>query len=169
MEAEALQAECFPNVLTKVERDGGKMVLGWQLWEWPEVLVEGEFHAVWESPEGNLVDITPKETHIEKILFLPDPEATYDGRAKDNFRMPLNDNRITLDLIKANKKYFKLLNSGALANYYGPVVATPDMVRILNKLRLIQHMLKNKLDENIVCLCGKGGKKYKNCCGREFG
>ena len=59
-EADAIVHECFPNVQAKVARDGGQMRCGWQLWEWPHVLVEAEFHAVWVSPAGELVDISPK-------------------------------------------------------------------------------------------------------------
>ncbi|MEZ0470041.1 hypothetical protein [Luteimonas salinilitoris] len=46
-EADAVVNECFPNVEAKIARAGGRMLCGWQLWEWPHVLVEAEFHAVW--------------------------------------------------------------------------------------------------------------------------
>ena len=52
-EADAIVHECFPNVQAKVARDGGQMLCGWQLWEWPHVLVEAEFQGirilVWEG------------------------------------------------------------------------------------------------------------------------
>ena len=45
-EADAIVHECFPNVQAKVARDGGQMLCGWQLWEWPHVLVEAEFQGI---------------------------------------------------------------------------------------------------------------------------
>ncbi len=71
-EADAVVNECFPNVETKIARAGGHMLCGWQLWEWPHVLVEAEFHAVWVSPEGEMVDITPKLHGETRVLFVPD-------------------------------------------------------------------------------------------------
>ncbi|MCR6496278.1 hypothetical protein LJB71_08640 [Thermomonas sp. S9] len=87
-EAGAVVNECFPNVQAKLERDGGQMLCGWQVWEWPHVLVEAEFHAVWKSPAGALVDITPKAQNETHILFVPDPRLSYQGLAKDNVRVP---------------------------------------------------------------------------------
>lgn len=43
-----------------------------EYWEWPGVLLTGEFH-VWVNPAGNLIDITPKPHGEVQILFVPDP------------------------------------------------------------------------------------------------
>jgi len=59
---------CFPAVQEKIKRDGGQMILGWQIWK-GNFLVEGEFHAVWESPTKGLVDITPKQVPLEEYYF----------------------------------------------------------------------------------------------------
>ena len=41
----------------KIEKDGGKSVLGWQIWQ--NRLSEAEFHAVWKDLNENLIDIAP--------------------------------------------------------------------------------------------------------------
>jgi hypothetical protein len=64
--------ECFSNVETKIKDDGGELVYGWAIWEWPRVFVEAEHHAVWRNG-GGLVDVTPHVPLSERILFLPDP------------------------------------------------------------------------------------------------
>src|SRR6185437_7506238 len=69
-ETDAVVNECFPNVEAKIARAGSRMLCGWQLWEWPHVLVEAEFHAVWLSPEGEMVDITPKPDGEARVLFV---------------------------------------------------------------------------------------------------
>ena len=72
----SVAGNCYYNVMKKVSYDGGSMQYGWAIWEWPDVMLEGEFHAVWISPQGNLIDITP---NIEnKILLLPDNSISYD-------------------------------------------------------------------------------------------
>ena len=34
----AVANECFPNVQAKIRNAGGRMLCGWQIWEWPHVL-----------------------------------------------------------------------------------------------------------------------------------
>ena len=69
--------ECYFNVKSKIERDGGELVFGWAIWEWPRVFIEAEHHAVW-SDGSQLIDVTPNDPGIERVLFLPDPEKTFD-------------------------------------------------------------------------------------------
>jgi hypothetical protein len=38
--------ECFGNVQAQIARFGGDIVHGWVFWEWSNVMVEAEFHAV---------------------------------------------------------------------------------------------------------------------------
>lgn len=59
-------------MLEKVRHDGGAIVFGWTIWEWPKVMLTAEFHAVWESPDGDLIDITPKPQRETSIIFVPD-------------------------------------------------------------------------------------------------
>jgi hypothetical protein len=63
---------CSDGVLEKVKNDGGGIVFGWTIWEWPRVLLTAEFHAVWSAPNGELADITPKPHGETDIVFVPD-------------------------------------------------------------------------------------------------
>ncbi|AVT76689.1 hypothetical protein RPPS3_26260 [Rhodopseudomonas palustris] len=63
---------CNSGVMEKTRVDGGAPVYGWTIWEWPNVLATAEFHCVWESPNGELIDITPKPKDEKTILFVPD-------------------------------------------------------------------------------------------------
>jgi hypothetical protein len=60
---------CSDGVLEKIKHDGGSIVFGWTIWEWPGVLLTGEFHAVWMDATTTLYDITPKP-HGETSLYL---------------------------------------------------------------------------------------------------
>ena len=75
----APQNECFPLVEAKVEAEGGELILGWQIWQ-GQLLVEAEFHAVWKTPSGEYIDITPKPMPFDKILFVVDHNAAYEGK-----------------------------------------------------------------------------------------
>lgn len=63
---------CATNVRNHMKQHGGDMVLGWTIWAGP-LLVEGEAHAVWRSPAGEMVDITPKPDGEREIVFCPEP------------------------------------------------------------------------------------------------
>jgi hypothetical protein len=81
---------CSDGVREKIKHDGGSIVFGWTIWEWPKVLLTAEFHAVWQSPSGKLLDITPKPQHETSILFVPDYERPQDF---DFDKRPLNRRR----------------------------------------------------------------------------
>src|SRR5215813_415634 len=62
--------ECFVLVPEHIRRHGGEAVIGWALWEWPSLFVEAEFHSIWRAPDSSFLDISPKKTPSQKILFL---------------------------------------------------------------------------------------------------
>jgi hypothetical protein len=103
---------CFFNLPEKIKRDGGTMQLGWTIWEMSNVMLEAELHAVWVSPEGRFVDITPKRDGEKKILFHPDSTRSYNREPVDNVRMALQNDpaihefmRISARLIEIRKQY----------------------------------------------------------------
>lgn len=49
----------------------GKRVHGWALWQYPTGVM-GEFHSVWEMPDGMLVDVTPPKFGHSQVLFVRD-------------------------------------------------------------------------------------------------
>jgi hypothetical protein len=115
----AIQNECFPNVLARVEQAGGSICLGWQIWEWENVFIEAEFHAVWLNNEGKFIDITPKDVPTRKILFLPDPKMTYEGKQVNNIRRPLRHDPNIIGFIQACDDEFALRNKGERAYQQG--------------------------------------------------
>ena len=89
--AHAQPLECFEAVRRQVRRHGGAAVYGWQVWLWPALFLEAEFHAAWRSPDGRLHDITPKLLPIARIAFLPDPVRVFAGARIPNVRRALDD------------------------------------------------------------------------------
>ncbi|OFZ53607.1 MAG: hypothetical protein A3D92_20775 [Bacteroidetes bacterium RIFCSPHIGHO2_02_FULL_44_7] len=131
----AIVNECYGNVDKAIQKSGGSVQYGWQIWEtMPDVMAEAEFHAVWKDINGNLHDVTPKEMPgITKILFLPDPARSYSGRQIDNIRIALKDDPLVHDFIKNAESYFEITNRGELADYHGELVATPEMKKLMRQ------------------------------------
>jgi len=71
-------AYCFDNSVAYAREHGGEAVYGWAIWHWPGRWFEAEHHAVWRSPEGDLLDVTPQAGDPPRVLFVPDPSAPYD-------------------------------------------------------------------------------------------
>jgi hypothetical protein len=112
----ARELDCIDVVRRLVQEGGGECILGWALWEWPRVLVEGEFHAVWKRPDGTFLDATPRKDGDDFVLFLPDPKAVVDTWQKDNVRLPLASRREILDFIDIKERIHRAKNRGSEAH-----------------------------------------------------
>jgi hypothetical protein len=64
--------QCHISVKHKVIASGGQRIHGWALWEFEQILI-GEFHSVWERPDGMLIDVTPPKFGAAQVLFVRDP------------------------------------------------------------------------------------------------
>jgi len=68
-----VQGYCFTNVEAQIARAGGRFEAGWAFREILDVSMHTIAHAVWITPQGRRVDITPWDIPPERrILFLPD-------------------------------------------------------------------------------------------------
>ncbi|MDO9068548.1 MAG: hypothetical protein Q7W05_08830 [Deltaproteobacteria bacterium] len=107
--------ECFPSVSEQVTAKGGQQAIGWSLWELPGVFIEAEFHAVWQSPQGDLIDIVPRMRPFTEISFVPDAGRKYENRQVDNVRKQLvADNDVKRFLFLCHRR-FQILNAGERA------------------------------------------------------
>lgn len=115
--------DCFNVVSNRVKNNGGQMVIGWQIWETPGVVLEAEFHAVWRHPKKNtLMDLTPKSIRTPQVLFLADPQRTYDDRQVKPILRPLTSLPEAHDWIAAFDALFEFMNRGERANQHGRIV-----------------------------------------------
>jgi hypothetical protein len=122
------------------------MVTGWAIWEWPKVFIEAEFHAVWCSPTGEFLDLTPRPLLSEHILFLPDATLKYDGRQIDNIRRALvKDNDLTRFLF-IFRRQFEILNKGDLAFQHGAISLPPKALKELHALQKEGARLERRLN-----------------------
>lgn len=155
---EAVVKQCFPNVEARVVRAGGRMLCGWQLWEWPHVLIEAGLHAVWLSPDGEMVDLTPKPHSEARILFLPDKRRRYDGIAGDNVRMPLRDDQVIPHFIRAAEAITRVMNRGERISQHGQVSVPRAEIAPLLRPKGLGESIASGLRDHDPCLCDSGGK-----------
>lgn len=162
--------DCFENVRRKVIQDQGTMLLGWQIWELP-FMIEAEFHAIWKSPTGELIDITPKPIIENQILFIADPNAKYEERQIDNVRLNTSNNRLVDDYIELYKAKFRIENKDNLANINGEIFLQGDEARVWEIINAfidnIRTMIVNGLTHESKCFCS-GNLPYRLCHGRDL-
>jgi len=161
------QNECFPLVDERVAADGGERILGWQIWQ-GQLLVEAEFHAVWKTPEGELIDITPKPIPLERILFVADYKAKYEGRQVNNIRINITGNPIVDEFIAVHDAVFRIENKGKRSLQYELLLSGREAnahQKLSAAKPLLEKMALQGQTRNSPCLCGSG-KKYKVCHGK---
>ena len=163
---------CFQNVEEKVRRDGGEVVYGWSFLWWEQNFIEAEFHAIWKSPEGELIDITPIDKGIQsdRILFLEDPIKKYDGLRTDVIRKSLTDNTIVNDYIKLSKAMFDVVKKVQQPHELTLRLHDDDAIiynQIQRLIAVIMLMVKKRGNANSLCACGSKNR-YKHCCGKEI-
>jgi len=162
--------ECFINVRQKIAREGGTTQHGWIIWEDPDRLIEGVFHAVWVNPAGELIDITPQMDGEKQILFLPDSKRIYENCPKDNIRLVLTDDPEVVATVKRSEQFSKLREKYNVDGKRAKI-PTDELFDALGVSLSIDFAYNEspsgriKIGRNDPFSCGSG-KKFKKCCGR---
>lgn len=135
--------DCFRLIQDHAKANGGMPVLGWAIWEYPKVMIEAEFHSVWQASDGVLHDIVPRKQPPIRILFVRDARRSYAGRQVDNVRKPLTNDKEVKEFLALHRRMFKLQNAGDLADYYGPMQGkiTAEMIAIDEQQQIIQEKI----------------------------
>ena len=139
-----------------------------QVWEWPGVYLEAEYHAVWRNPEGALVDLTPKDVPTKKILFLADPSRPYDGRRRRNEMSPLADHEAIRDFIDACNEEADIKNRGDRALLdkftlnFQETLRMEELTELMGQAILWIDRFAGQPGKTSPCWCGSG-RAYKSC------
>jgi hypothetical protein len=150
--------ECFYNVDAYIIEHGGQRVLGRSIWQRANVLIEAEAHAVWESPTGEMMDVTSHTNGVSAVLFLADPKMTYDGNVIPNIRKAL-----TLSPLVA--EFISLYNERDQIAAETPGSAYSVSRTMLIRMHEIEQIFNQRVGRNDPCPC-QSGMKYKKCCGK---
>ncbi len=162
---EAKQGECFFNVPKQVETKGGKIQFGWTVWQCANLFIEGEFHAVWISPKGEPIDITPKGDGETRIMFIPDNTRTFQNERVDNIRLAILDRpeiHEFLSVASQSVRYMKANTVGNIRQFRGG----EEWDRLQHeKGRLSFEVSKYILPPSSLCPCDSN-RYFGNCCGK---
>jgi len=165
-----IENECIWNVRHQVEKSGGQMILGWNVSEWYGIMLEASFHAVWRTPSGELIDVTPNEANKDRSLFLPDAKLVYEEKQIDSILHPLiSDDRLN-EFISNQHEIFRLENTGDRALKHGHIILSQKDADRRGELKLRQNELMFAIADqtpgrNDYCRCGSG-LKHKKCHGK---
>lgn len=144
------------------------MVTGWSLWEWPGVLAEAIHHAVWQSPDGTLIDVTPTRGHYKRVLFSSDSAATFDRtlshRRPNRMRELSNDPAVMALVAAANGlfQYLGELSQGQIEAARSGKDSTFDALSGTH-LSALHQVYNARLRPTDRCICGSG-RKFFRCC-----
>jgi len=155
---ESIRNECFSNVDVYISKNGGQRILGWTIWQKANILIEAEAHAVWESPGGDMIDITPHENEEISILFLPDNKMIDTGECIPNIRKALSASPLVAEFIELYNERDRIT-----VETVGKVYELS--FEMYTRMREIDDIFNRKVGRNDPCPC-QSGLKYKKCCGR---
>ncbi|MEY3498429.1 MAG: hypothetical protein RL308_98 [Bacteroidota bacterium] len=161
---------CFFNVKEKVSKDKGEIIYGWKLYQ-TQLLLEAERHAVWKSPLGELIDISPDSANSNSIVFIQEDNGwIYNGYYSDNVRVNITNNPLVDDFILLSETVTKLYQTGKRESEYGVSLLEPVHKLIIffeqDKVLRQQFILSGN-STNDVCYCGST-LKYKDCHGNNL-
>jgi hypothetical protein len=163
--------DCFIIVQDKVKKDGGRMIMGWQIWKGKH-LIEAECHSVWEDNDGNLHDLTPKEFAVDKIIFVEDENLVYEEKQIDNVRLNITNNELVDDLILVAQAIYRFDNKEERASLYDlSGVLNDEQFRhkeyLMALKKFINVILAQKGSRKSLCPC-QSGSKFRDCHGKDL-
>jgi hypothetical protein len=162
---------CFFCVRERVQRDGGRIQLGWSIGELPGVYLEAERHAVFAPADGSpWLDISPASgPELTTRLFLPDDAAAeYDfanaGVREGIIREALAADGRIREFFRLAEQIEALLNSHpGLGEISLKGENKSNVERLAFKAQsLIEALAMKYTPRNAPCFCGSG-KKFKKC------
>lgn len=131
--------DCYKDVERQVAEFGGEIVYGWEVWEWPSIMITAEFHAVWRSPAGELNDVTIKPDGEQQIIFIPDANRTYNARQFDNLRLALRDHILVHEFIEVCEQLYRLRDDNRISER--AYIVTDEHERLKYRKDAIQREL----------------------------
>lgn len=170
--AQGRLADCFNNVRRQIQCAGGGIQFGWALWLIPQIMIEAEHHAVWQSPDGKLIDVSPYPRPLRKTLFVPDARYPDDGKPIDNIRKAIYDHPLVDEFISRGRRKYELLHETHADVPVGGEVhlSWDEYERIFpNELefgRAFMSLVVARRRGEDPCICGRD-RQFRRCCGAD--
>jgi len=151
---------CFYNVDDVIKKYGGSKIYGWVIWKWPNILIEGEAHAIWKREDGKYIDVTPHEYNINNILFVPDKYMIYEDTIIKSKRMQLTNSSDVKRFIQLSEYRENIILTSKGDTYELPIKFIQEQLKLISQFNTV-------VKRNELCPCNSG-LKYKKCCGSNM-
>lgn len=158
---------CFENVQQVINDHGGNAVYGWDVYIHPRLMIELEFHCVWQDNDGKLHDVSPRSQNTPASLFLHDKTMGKSDIPTANRMYPITSDPLLIRFVKASKRNADLvLKIYRESKHLGPNI-TPDP-ETQKKLKSFQRLKKEAYAKLVVlgtdpCPCSSH-KQTSDCC-----
>jgi len=161
--------KCAYNAKIEAESVGGRIIFGWAIFIWENVMFDFIGHAVVEV-EGQYYCVTPSIKADTKVLFLSDDSISFDFE-NPNSRLPSCEIPISKRL-EVKKLLETRENIRTIKIKYpvssGHISVTVEDAKALSKLENQQRELIDKVNYFLhpvkaKCPCGSG-RQFKKCC-----
>ena len=177
-------SQCWNNVPLVIEKDGGEIVPGRIVWiEASGKWLHLEAHCCWRTPDGTVVDPTPKGDKEQVIAFVEEP-LKWDGHLIVSRYHCFTNEPAVVEFLELTQQWNSIqsqLKQGEVRRLEDFTPAEQDVYRRMGlaSLRLICPMLcellsaaigstirkgRQHVGRNETCPCGSG-RKFKRCCG----
>ena len=100
------------------------------------------FHAIWKSPDDELIDITPKKKQVDQIIFLTDNTRPYEGRQVNNVRVNTTNNNLVDDYFELWDAKFRLLNKDVRASKNYEIIYEKAIGKLKTGIKQISEELE---------------------------
>jgi Predicted metal-binding protein related to the C-terminal domain of SecA len=147
---------CFSNVEKYVKKFGGNLLMGWSITIRTNLFIEAEAHAVWQTSDNEIVDITPNNEDCNQTLF---------SHQKDMQAIKTPSKYIPLTLSNLVQEYVNLRNEfeRIRCSTIGDTLQIPKP--LMDRIIEIDNIFLLQVGRNDKCPC-ESGLKYKRCCGK---
>ncbi|HWI58055.1 MAG TPA: hypothetical protein VNZ22_12575 [Bacillota bacterium] len=133
--------ESLANVGEQVRRSGGTLVTGWEISELPGIHLEAVFYAVWQSPQGAFLGVTPEET--SRLLFVKDTQHPDTGVVPPNERFALGDKALVEKYWALTDRLRERLEALQLGGFsQGHPAMRQEITPLLAEIRALEEKLQ---------------------------
>lgn len=159
--------ECFDAVARWVSEHGGSRLLGWRIWECPQVYIEAELHAVWRAIDGDLLDVSYlyERRGRTRMLFVADPSRVWEGQPIDNVRRALDPDPVVRRFLECGRLKFDALRGKPKGPVSFPVEEAEKFMLSPEEAEAFSEIVWSRRRRNDPCVCGSISK-FKQCHGR---
>jgi len=133
--------DCFVDVERQVAERGGSIQHGWLVWLHPGILIEAEFHAVWQMPNGNLIDVSAKTDREKRVLFVLDRTRRFTGERLLTIYHPIGRDPRIREFIDVSSRFQKAVARKYRGRFGEDIVLDSDIAPLLRRKMELQEAL----------------------------